>query len=327
MNETRLPTEPKHSAAPTWLRLFVLGVIAATLLVLLVTVLGFFARSWWRAEQVCHFRLQYGWLLVIAAAILVFTQQRKFALAAAVGAVVNLALVLPIYWPAQQPPTTGKAWKLIAYNVLGKNDRYADVLALLRKEQADVVVLCEVKPTWARQLETLRDLYPHQHVVPQTDNFGIAVLSRVKWHTAHTREIGPAGVPSIVAEFKDLGGRPYTLIGTHPLPPINRQIAEARNGQLQALADFASRLQEPVIIAGDLNVTSYSPYYQDLLRDAKLRDSRQGFGVQASWSKAVPLLFSVPIDHCLTSPSVGTISRRIGPSLGSDHCPVIVELQ
>jgi endonuclease/exonuclease/phosphatase (EEP) superfamily protein YafD len=307
--------------------LFVLAVIASSLLVLLLTVVGFFARQSFRAEQICHFRLQYAWLLLIAATILLVVRKRGFAIAAGVGAAVNFAFVLPIYLPAEKPATTGKPWKLISYNVLGKNDRYADVLDLLRKEQADVVVLCEVKHSWAEQLKELRDLYPHQHIVAQTDNFGIALLSRVKWQTAHTREIGPAGVPSIVAEFKELGGRPYTIIGTHPLPPINRAIADARNKQLQALADFASTLQEPVILAGDLNVTNYSPYFRNLLRDAKLRDSRQGFGVQASWSNSIPLLFSIPIDHCLTSPSVETISRRIGPALGSDHCPVIVELR
>lgn len=327
MNETNLPPEAKQSPLHPLLRLFVLGVIAASLLVLLLTVVGFFARQSFRVEQICHFRLQYAWLLLIAAVVLFVARKRGFAVAAIIGCVVNFAFVVPIYLPAEKPATTGKPWKLISFNVLGKNERYADVLELLRKEQADVVILCEVKPTWAEQLKTLRDLYPHQHIVAQTDNFGIAMLSRVKWQTAHTREIGTAGVPSIVAEFKDLGGRPYTIIGTHPVPPISRSIAQARNKQLVALADFAATLQEPVVLAGDLNVTSYSPFFRDLLRDAKLRDSRQGFGVQASWSKSIPLLFSIPIDHCLTSPSVETVSRRIGPSLGSDHCPVIVELR
>jgi endonuclease/exonuclease/phosphatase (EEP) superfamily protein YafD len=33
----------------------------------------------------------------------------------------------------------------------------------------------------------------------------------------------------------------------------------------------------------------------------------------------------IPIDHCLVSPSVAIVDRRVGPPVGSDHLPVFVD--
>ncbi len=327
------PASPESSAPQFSLQRFLLLLIQTpTLFVLLLTFASFFARYWWRAEQFCHFRLQYGWLLVIAAMVLMIARQQRFALVAVFGALVNFAFVLPIYWLTQPGDIAKKPWRLVSYNVLSSNDRYDEVLEMLRKEDADVVLLYEVSHAWARQCETLRDKYPHQHLLPQRNNFGIALISRVPWQSAEAIEWGPAGAPSIVAKFPSLG----TLIGTHPLPPGSRRIAEMRNDQLRAIGKYcqqqneaATRDGEPsrLIVAGDLNITSYSPFFHDLLREANLRDSRQGFGVQASWSPRIPLLFSIPIDHCLVSPSLEVIDRRVGPKLGSDHRPVIIDIR
>lgn len=324
---------PEASAQPFSLRrVLVLLVQTPTLFVLLLTFASFFARYWWRAEQFCHFRLQYGWLLVIAATVLISARQQRFALVAILGALVNFAFVLPIYGIAQPGDIEKKPWRLISYNVLSSNDRYDDVLEMLRKEDADVVLLYEVSHAWARQCEKLRDKYPHQHLLPQSNNFGIALLSRVSWQSVETIEWGTDGAPSIVAEFHSFG----TLIGTHPLPPGSRKIAEMRNDQLRAIGKYCRQQNEAaarngessrLIVAGDLNITSYSPFFHDLLRTANLLDSRQGFGVQASWSPRIPLLFSIPIDHCLVSPSLEVINRRVGPKLGSDHRPVMIDLR
>jgi endonuclease/exonuclease/phosphatase (EEP) superfamily protein YafD len=34
---------------------------------------------------------------------------------------------------------------------------------------------------------------------------------------------------------------------------------------------------------------------------------------------------SVPIDHCLVSPEITILDRRLGPAVGSDHYPLIVD--
>ena len=81
-----------------------------------------------------------------------------------------------------------------------------------------------------------------------------------------------------------------------------------------------------MVLLGDLNCTVWSPYFGRLVRDSGLKDSSRGWGVQPSWP-AGNWLLRIPIDHCLHSPEVRVVRRGIGPDVGSDHFPVIVEMQ
>jgi endonuclease/exonuclease/phosphatase (EEP) superfamily protein YafD len=36
-------------------------------------------------------------------------------------------------------------------------------------------------------------------------------------------------------------------------------------------------------------------------------------------------LMRIPIDHCLFSPGIRILSKEVGPRVGSDHFPVIVD--
>jgi endonuclease/exonuclease/phosphatase (EEP) superfamily protein YafD len=56
-----------------------------------------------------------------------------------------------------------------------------------------------------------------------------------------------------------------------------------------------------------------------------LRDSQLGFGVQPSFP-TFSWAIRIPIDHCLVSPEVVVLDRKLAPSVGSDHFPVMVEL-
>jgi endonuclease/exonuclease/phosphatase (EEP) superfamily protein YafD len=106
---------------------------------------------------------------------------------------------------------------------------------------------------------------------------------------------------------------------------VSPSAAAARNEHLSALAKFVRREKAPVVVAGDLNVTSWSPFFRDLLRDGNVRDSREGRGVQPSWVSRIPLT-DLPLDHILISPGIVVASRMVGPHLGSDHRPVIADL-
>lgn len=290
----------------------------------LLTLAGFAARWWWRCEQLVHFRGQYFVLLSVLAVALFVLRKRRWALLATAMALVNLAYVAPLYWPVSTPVITqSPAQRLLCFNVLSRNTEHDIVLAYLREQQADVVVLLEVSDAWATACESLRDLYPHQHHLPRGDNFGISLLSRAPWQDLEVVSLGTAALPSIKATYED-SGRAVTILGTHPLPPGSAEYALLRNEQLQAIATLVRQQPMPVIVVGDLNITSYSPYFQELLQSAKLHDSRQGIGLQASWSPGLPGL-EIPIDHALVTVGIAIAGRKVGPYLGSDHRPVVLD--
>ena len=80
-----------------------------------------------------------------------------------------------------------------------------------------------------------------------------------------------------------------------------------------------------MIVIGDLNLTPWSPRFRALLDDGGLGDSRVGFGHHATWPVWFPLLL-IPIDHVLADPEIKVYRREVGPAVGSDHYPVLVEL-
>ncbi|MBU4198871.1 MAG: hypothetical protein KKG09_02950 [Verrucomicrobia bacterium] len=73
-----------------------------------------------------------------------------------------------------------------------------------------------------------------------------------------------------------------------------------------------------------MNVSPWSSHFRRLLRESGLQDSAQGRGVQPTWPTFSPLLL-IPIDHCLHSPQIAIFKKQAGPSVGSDHYPVIVD--
>jgi len=56
-----------------------------------------------------------------------------------------------------------------------------------------------------------------------------------------------------------------------------------------------------------------------------LKDSSLGWGIQPTWP-AMFLPLRIPIDHCLVSPDLKIVRRKIGRDIGSDHLPLLVDL-
>ena len=115
-----------------------------------------------------------------------------------------------------------------------------------------------------------------------------------------------------------------TLFVTHPPPPIGGRLSADRNHQLRQLMMFRRESAGPVCIAGDLNVTPWSPAFARMRQGAGLVDSLRGRGVQPTWPTWFPLA-GIPIDHFLHTPEVTVTRRETGPRIGSDHLPILVD--
>ena len=80
------------------------------------------------------------------------------------------------------------------------------------------------------------------------------------------------------------------------------------------------------MVLGDFNCAPWSPHFRRLCGGAKLRDAARGSGFAPTWYPSrVPI--GIPIDHVLVGPAVAVEEHRVGPALGSDHRPVLVDLR
>ena len=295
---------------------------AGAAVVCLATVAATFGRFHWFLELFTHFRVQYLLSLLIAALGLRLTRQRLPALLCLLFALPNLVAVGSLYIrPTPQPENHSTPLRAVLVNVNTQLGNPALVRDMLAATDPDLVVLEEINTAWLRVLEPTLNAFPHRCLELREDNFGIGLFSRLPLLKQQILIVGDAGVPTLVVQLATTP--PLTVIATHPLPPGRATYARLRNQQLQRLPSLIDNAV-PLLLLGDLNVSPWSPHFRQLIKASGLRDSARGFGVQATWP-ATSRLLRIPLDHCLHSASIAILDRHLGPHVGSDHLPLIVD--
>ncbi len=290
------------------------------------TLLRALGRFHWLLELTTHFAVQSAVLALLAAALLAYRRQWRAAGVTLLLSLANVVAFWPLYVPVASSAGDARQAPVLTFvtaNVWTPNRDSATLKEWLEREQADVVFLCEPDHWWQTEVAEWKERWPHQWMATRSDNFGVGIFSRyplIDPHVVYLDVVNPALLCAI-----DLQETRWTILGLHPLPPAGPRHSRDRNAQLQAAAQLISQLPSPLIVAGDLNMTSSSPVFSDFVEATGLRDTRQGRGLQTTWPAWNPLL-RIPIDHCLVSPGVTVFDRRVGPKFGSDHLPVIVRL-
>jgi len=287
------------------------------------SLLGLCGSAWWPFDLLSHFRVQYLVVLVLGAWLATVTRRYVLLGAALLFVLLNGWMVLPSFAPRPRP-SDGDRLRVLFVNVHSANRDTQRVARLVRTTNADVVGLMEINDRWVARLGPALASYPHRVEQPRQDNFGIGLYSRLAWLDARVVRYGDAQLPSIRARVR-LGRSEATLLLTHLPPPISAGYARWRRQQLEAIYADRARLPAPLLVFGDLNVSPWSRDFRWFRRRMRLVDTRRGFGVQRTWP-AGSWLLRIPIDHCLVSPGVGVRRRQLGPDVGSDHLPVIVDL-
>ncbi|MBT9587233.1 hypothetical protein IV102_28070 [bacterium] len=138
-------------------------------------------------------------------------------------------------------------------------------------------------------------------------------------------EILPSDGPPVIIADTMVAGKSLHVVAAHPVPPIYGQASQRRNRMIQTLARHLATCPRPFVLLGDLNNTPWSPSLSPLPPSA--RNTRRGFGLLPSWPKLLPLPLRIPIDQCYVSEEVGVVQCQLGPDVGSDHFPLVVDVQ
>lgn len=293
-------------------------------------------------DLLSNFRAQYVWVGGVLVLVSLPGRQWRWALLAVLLTLPHVGQVLPYYWPptwvtsqleSRAAPVSSEVaskherLRLVSFNVLYLNQDRDATLQFLRAADADLIVLCECTDGWFEAVQRgLADTHPYNSTAlfPMWD--GTRIFSRQPLHAAtdlpYFREIPEA--EKLLAVTTTWQNQTIMVMGVHPASPVNAQRFQWRNDMLGLMARVGVQVREPLIIAGDFNCTSGSPHF---LRESALLDSRSGFGWQGSWPTFAPAFLRIPIDHVFVNRHWEVRHREIGPTLGSDHSPVITELQ
>ncbi len=282
------------------------------------------SRYFFLAEIVNTFRLQLAIGLLPLPFLLWRFQLKVASLILGLIACWTICGIAFSYLPVEQPVGGKKQVTIMSFNVFGRNMQVQDTLELIEGVDPDVVLILEYANHWHAGLAPLNETYPYRSLHPRWHGFGIAVFSKYPISQARvfqlTRET--VDVPFLQATV-NLGEQELMLMGVHTISPTNKFRFELRNRQLEEIADLIeTQPNKSTIVMGDFNAVPWSPFVLDLKARTGLRDSRDGFGYQASWHTFWwPL--RVPIDQALVSNNIHVHRRWIGKDVGSDHFPLI----
>jgi endonuclease/exonuclease/phosphatase (EEP) superfamily protein YafD len=302
------------------------------------TFLGFATQVSLVFDLLGHFRVQYCVVQLLGLIWMIRHLKKPKIKAFLVVTVIALAVNTSLVWNYAFPVgfekrQAGSAHlKLLQINVLVFNKNYPKVLATINQSNADIVSIQEVSDTWFEALEQSAVLkkYPYQVNHLKAGNL---LLSKIplrgsKIVSFPEDKLGKAIYRKeggyIVAEL-NVHGRPISLINLHPPVPISPKYIKSYQQYLSLLQAEKPTLEPTVILIGDLNTTPWSFFYRQYLEKLRLKDAK-AHHYMPTWPTYIPFFF-LPIDHVLVSPSVQTVSQYTGTFNGSDHFPVVVELQ
>ncbi len=321
-----------------------------------LTTLAYFASSPAFLAQLSPFRPQYLVLLAAHALFCLALRRRRWAALFAGLAAFNLWAVLhtgstdaptpalaayaaPAHGddrPSPAPEPAPAPLKVLFANVLTSNEDQAPLLALIEAEQPDLVALLEINARWqARLSAALLESYPHAFFRSREDNFGLAVFSRRPPLSGRVEFFADVETPSFDFNLEH-GAAHLRVLVTHPLPPgdaDNTRLRDQHLGDLIKWSRFVAALTPadaptPVLILGDFNATPWCPPLRRLLAAAALRPAARDHTSlpRTTWPVPIPFL-RIPLDHALLNPALICTAYRIGPDIGSDHYPLILEVQ
>lgn len=317
-----------------WLGSALLIVIAGIFLCAALTSL--FDTGFYLLELPSHFQLQLFWLGVIFILLIWRILPEvpiPFYMMMALALLINLANIGPWLKIAPTPQAqiqnteSARPITLLQANVFKFNFESAPLLAYIKAQQPDIIVLSEFTPYWERAMFDLHADWPHMLTTPATGSEGMAVFSKLPFEDAEVIFMTDRDIPSYILRMKDERGVDFRLLSIHPRSPMSAANYDNRNQHFDWIAAQYEQLSTdmPLILSGDFNATMYAPRYKKLIRRTGLHNARRGRGVHGTWSLLAKGFPSLPIDHFLHNNKIRVHNFTTGPNINSDHLPTLTE--
>lgn len=325
-----------------------IGLYAFGLIAYIVLRLLFSDQFWWLA--LVHNGAPFLFLpLIVLLPLAAWLRARRLVGVLLVGAVVGAVWLVPRWVPSNlfgaEPAPFGTPFQMIALNVFPYNERLDDAIDWLLVQSADVAAVQEIHPDEldrfvARMSEEYE--YIDTHAIPAGSRQ--AVMSH--YPIVDIEEIVLEGMP-LKRVLIDIDGQQVALYNVHLLMPhretphvsipgvpdlLLKYDETRRNAQIRGLLAAAADDPLPVILAGDFNMSAYSPIYDEIA--ARYTDAYRhvGWALGATWpggaSEELPDVLPplLRLDYIFTSPEIEPRSAAIGARVGSDHLPLVADL-
>jgi endonuclease/exonuclease/phosphatase (EEP) superfamily protein YafD len=261
----------------------------------------------------------------------VAARQWKPALAGGLVVLVFAAFLLPRAIPAGAP-TDGVRLRVLAFNAKLGGASVRDLMALLRREQPDVVSVEELTPKLVTKLTAagIASSLPYSAVRPDLGATGTGLWARYPLTDARRMDPASGGFDQTFAVLRR-PGKPAVEIGSaHPRPPLPQ--AEPYGSTHRWVDDISHLPSAPEtgpirILAGDYNATlDHSPLRKLISTGYLDAADERGAGLVSTWPEDGTRLPPVTIDHILVDKRAAVAAYRTHKVPGSDHKAIVADL-
>jgi endonuclease/exonuclease/phosphatase (EEP) superfamily protein YafD len=259
--------------------------------------------------------------------------------AALLGATATVILLPELWsWAGASVPALrdGEVLRIAEMNLAEQDLDDPAMPSCLRDLDADVLVLTEFTPSWARRLEPhFTGAYPHRWLAAaperpgyNQDGLHVAVWSRLPAAGAvEPRYLG--GTNAQLRVPLKWHGRTFALFAVHPWKPYGYRVFARAWRDRRELLDWIRAETLPIVVAGDCNATPRSAFVLRLRECGLTLASETVCGrAPVTWPMdpgSCPLL-GVAIDHVLYGKDLTATAFRRGMRTNSDHAPVVADL-
>ncbi len=297
------------------------------------TWMGTLAHWDWRLELLSHPRPAYVLGLSPGLLFSVLMQHWRWFSLFVLSLVLNIALIIPVYF-AVEPPAVDKNQQSIGLTHFNL-DRFASeperALKVLNETGDDIIFLQEVTPALVAEMIAALPDYQVQSLYPLPSSAGSALFvkrdSPVQIEQTAFISLPHTSERRLISVRLHLDQQPIHLLSLHVIRPRNAWTSSYQAEEFAALAQWAQQRQkagEAVLIVGDFNTTPWSQRFQQLLKQGHLLNGQRGYGLQATWPAAFPLL---PIDLCIHSQPLMLTHYAAGQTFSGDHKPLHIHFQ
>jgi endonuclease/exonuclease/phosphatase (EEP) superfamily protein YafD len=282
---------------------------------------------YWLFDVLTHFSFQYAIALACCLLLGIAIGIRPYLSSLfAVALVINLYFLVPFFWPRRVGDANSSPLRVVSLNVLTSNQDYETITTYLRETNADIVLLSEIEPELMTVIKSsLADFYPHVYNEAMEGTHGLALVSRLPFVQTETILLGERHHRFLTAELQWQGKR-FKIYGSHPHAPLSGRWAKSRDEEIKVIREHIKQESKPHILLGDFNASPWSTPMTQLSAQTNLRHGALGLGIYPTW-RYKTMLLGAPIDHILVSEEWQVSSYKVERDVGSDHFPVLAELQ
>ncbi len=289
------------------------------------TVLGFFGATWWGFDRLADLRLPFLVILVATAVVYGFVFRRALSALFLLAAVANAVLLAPMWLSAQPAVASSDSIRVVSLDTGGSSENRRAIIDWINQEEADVALLHRTSGDWATTLDDSDAPYRIVTTPVASEATGQPLI--LVRHNATVSPLPPAPGSDLTVRVVNETST-LTVIGLSVRSPTSASVADDRIERFTALNSAVLAMEGPIVITGNLEASRWSHAFK-LLAEG-LTNSEDGFGYAATWPPydwpIVGSYTGLPLDHAIYAGAITVPYRRVGPSLGPTHRPLLFDV-